>query len=414
VTQTNEKTNEKQSRFEQELCACIDAKASALLDDLARHVGIATGPGGEAGLDETRAIFTERLATLGAKVELIEGDPKPDWLLGGEKNSIIPPTAICTKTGPQGEQPAVLIAGHLDTVHHVDSDFKSLTIADDGKTATGPGCVDMKGGLVIAFAALEALAETGIDHPWTVLLNSDEETGTFCSQRSLRDQAKRHTFGLALEPALAGGELAIERMGSGQFMIEAHGKSAHVGRAFTEGVSAVTALAHALVAVGEMSEPSRGQILNVGPLQGGAATNAVPDLARAWGNCRFATPDDAQDIAQMLDQLETSDGDLPHVRVQRVFNRPAKPHNDETRALALRARTVAEDLGQNLPFARTGGVCDGNILQDAGLPTIDTLGVRGGGLHTPEEWIDLPSLVERCKMLAVLIHRLCENPSDGE
>lgn len=395
-----------QSDLEQKLCACIDRKAGALFDDLALHVGTATGPGGEAGLNETREIFTQRLAALGADVQVVAGDGKPDWLLGGEEDATIPPTAVCAKPGTDGSAPCVLIAGHLDTVHHADSDFRELTISDNGKTATGPGCVDMKGGLVIAMAALEALAEVGLDHPWTVLLNSDEETGTFCSERVLREQAKRHKFGLALEPALAGGELAIERMGSGQFMIEARGKSAHVGRAFADGASAVTALARALVAVGEMSEPARGQIFNVGPLQGGTATNAVPDLARAWGNCRFATPDDAQDIAQLLDQLATHQGDLPSLSVNHVFNRPAKPHMAETKTLALRARTVAEDLGQQLPFARTGGVCDGNILQDAGLPTIDTLGVRGGGLHTPDEWIELSSLVERCKLLAILIHRL--------
>ncbi|MEO0715968.1 MAG: M20/M25/M40 family metallo-hydrolase, partial [Planctomycetota bacterium] len=68
----------------------------------------------------------------------------------------------------------------------------------------------------------------------------------------------------------------------------------------------------------------------------------------------------------------------------------------------------AEDLGQQLPFAKTGGVCDGNIMQHAGLPTIDTLGVRGGGLHTPDEWIDLTSLVERCQLLAILLARIAE------
>jgi glutamate carboxypeptidase len=92
----------------------------------------------------------------------------------------------------------------------------------------------------------------------------------------------------------------------------------------------------------------------------------------------------------------------------RAFNRPAKPMTKETETLALKARMVAEDLGQNLPFGKTGGVCDGNNLQAGGLPTIDTLGVRGGGLHTPQEWIELPSLVERCELLAILILRLCE------
>jgi glutamate carboxypeptidase len=94
------------------------------------------------------------------------------------------------------------------------------------------------------------------------------------------------------------------------------------------------------------------------------------------------------------------------VEVRTSFNRPAKPATPETMKLAELARAAAEDLGQTLPFGKTGGVCDGNILQDAGLPTIDTLGVRGGGLHTPQEWIELASLVERCQLLAVLIARL--------
>jgi glutamate carboxypeptidase len=148
--------------------------------------------------------------------------------------------------------------------------------------------------------------------------------------------------------------------------------------------------------------------MNVGPLQGGAAANAVPDLARAWGNCRFPSQDIADEIKADLESLATDPSAMPSLKVEAVFNRPAKPLIPETEKLALRAREVAESLGQALPFARTGGVCDGNTLQDAGLPTIDTLGVRGGGLHTRDEWIELPSLVERCALLAVLIARLSE------
>jgi glutamate carboxypeptidase len=92
-----------------------------------------------------------------------------------------------------------------------------------------------------------------------------------------------------------------------------------------------------------------------------------------------------------------------------TLNRPAKPGTPKVMALAGLARAAAEDLGQRLPFSKTGGVCEGNNLQDAGLPTIDTLGVRGGGLHTPTEWIELASLVERCQLLAILIARLCRN-----
>ncbi|MEL7472765.1 MAG: M20/M25/M40 family metallo-hydrolase [Planctomycetota bacterium] len=395
---------------EQQLCRRIAERAEPLMTDLRLHVGIPTGKAHVPGLDETRERFTARCEAIGASVRTIEGDTKPDWL--DPEPSSPPPTAVCERTAGRGGT-RVLIAGHLDTVHDPAGDFRSLTVRPDGKTALGPGCVDMKGGLVIAMAAIEALEEIGADVAWTYLMNSDEETGTFHSERALRDEATRHDVGLALEPALPDGSLAVDRLGSGQFMIETTGRAAHVGRAFTEGVSAVTALGHALVRVAEMPAPERGRILNVGPLEGNAAPNAVPDRARAWGNCRFPTREVAQEIDGMLADLETPSDAMPGVRVHRVFNRPAKPLVPATERVALLARSAAEAMGQSLPFSKTGGVCDGNILQDAGLPTIDTLGVRGGGLHTPDEWIELASLVERCQLLALTILRLSRtDPAD--
>jgi glutamate carboxypeptidase len=393
------------SREEQRLCEIIGARADALLDDLRLHVGIPTGRNHVAGLDETRERLTARLTSIGADFERCDGDPKPGWLLGGEAGGPIPPTAVCRRTsGRPG--PRVLIAGHLDTVHDPDDEFNALSVAPDTKTATGPGCVDMKGGLVVAVHALEALEEAGLDAAWSFFLNSDEETGSFHSHRKLEEESLAHDVGLALEPALAGGALAIERMGSGQFMVECRGRSAHVGREFEKGVSAVTRLGECLVRIGSMPDPERGLILSVGPIEGGVAANAVPDRARAWGNVRFPSPEGAEVIARELDALVTEPDAMPSVRVERTFNRPAKPLVGPTHELALLARAAAEDLGQSLPFEKTGGVCDGNIMQAAGLPTIDTVGVRGGGLHTREEWIELSSLVERCELLAVLIHRI--------
>lgn len=399
----------KLTETEQKIVAEVASRADALLADLKLHVGLPTGGGNKEALDETRERFTARLEALGARTDVYPGDDKPDWLHGVAPGAVPPPTAVCrrVRTASDAEMPRVLIAGHLDTVHDPRGDFQTLSIAPDGKTAVGPGCVDMKGGLVIAVAALEALEAVGEDASWSFFLNSDEETGTYHSSARLRAESQKHEFGIALEPALPGGELAIERMGAGQFMIETTGKSAHVGRAFTDGISAVTALAECLVEIGKMPDPDRGLILNVGPLQGGPVVNAVPDLARAWGNVRFPSKAESDEIAAMLDALATDEGAMPGVKVYRSFNRPAKPLIPETEALGLSARSAAEALGQTLPFKSTGGVCDGNVMQAAGLPTIDTLGVRGGGLHTPDEWIELESLVERCQLLAVLVHRLC-------
>lgn len=392
------------SSGEQHLCRIIEQRHRSLLDDLRLHVSIPTGGFNTPALDETRERFAVRLASLGATLNIRPGDPKPEWLPGGSSPSI-PPTLVASRLQTRASA-RVLIAGHLDTVHDPQGPFRELSIASDGKTATGPGCVDMKGGLVIAVAALEALEEAGLPASWSFLMNSDEETGSYHSEAALRAEAAAHDVGLAIEPALPGGALAISRLGSGQFMVEAHGKAAHVGREFEKGVSAVTALARVIVAIGEMPDVASGRIINIGPVQGGVATNVVPDLARAWGNVRFPNQGVADELDRMLETLTTRSGGLPAINILRSFNRPAKPETPGVHHLALAARGVAEDLGQTLPFASTGGVCDGNILQSAGLPTIDTLGVRGGGLHTPNEWIELASLVERCQMLGVLIHRL--------
>jgi glutamate carboxypeptidase len=394
---------------EQRICGLIEGRRAALLEDLRLHVGLPTGGNNRAALDESRELLTARLRKLGAAVELIAGDPKPDWLHGLPADGYVPPTAVCRRTG---RGPQVLICGHLDTVHDPRGDFRALAVAADGRTATGPGCVDMKGGLVIVVAALEALDEAGVGGAWTVLLNSDEETGSYHSERAIRAESARHDIGLAVEPALPGGELAVERLGAGQFMIETFGRSAHAGRDFEKGVSAVTALAECVVKVASMSDPARGLIANIGPLEGGSTTNVVPDHARAWGNVRFADSGSAEELARRLHALATAGDALPRVVVKTSFIRAAKPLIEPTRRLAEFARSAAEDLGQRLPFGKTGGVCDGNIMQDAGLPTIDTLGVRGGGLHTPQEWIELASLVERCQLLAVMLARVAAGGFD--
>ncbi len=394
---------------ERKACDLIADRAEFLFEDLKRHVETPTGPGGGKGIDASRQIFADRMRAIGAKYATVDGDERPDWLRGNAADGV-PPTAVMTRLQPNMGR--VLIAGHLDTVHPADGPFQALTVSEDGKTAVGPGCVDMKGGLVIAACALECLEAAGVPASWTFLLNADEETGSYHSEQALRDQAALHDVGLALEPALPGGELAVERMGSGQFRIECKGRSSHVGRDFRRGVSAVTALARTIAAVGEMADPTEDDsyIMNIGPLQGGSATNAVPDHAVAWGNARSPDQSISEEMGRRLDNLATAhtecEGPRAAVIVRRSFNRPAKPLTPSTEALALHARGVAEALGQSLPFTKTGGVCDGNILQDAGLPTIDTVGVRGGGLHTPTEWIELSSLVERCQLFAVLISRL--------
>ncbi|MCA9309827.1 MAG: M20/M25/M40 family metallo-hydrolase [Phycisphaerales bacterium] len=390
----------------QTVCSAIAARRDELVHALEAHVAIPTGHNHTPGLDRYRNEITGRLAALGASVEYEAGDLGPDWLRGPREAAAIPPTAICRRE--VAGLPRILLVSHLDTVFDPAGEFTEMVISPQGDVAVGPGVVDMKGGVLVAVTALEALAAAGFELSWTYVLNSDEETGSFASARTLRAQAARADVGLVTEPALPGGALAIARRGAGQFMIEARGRSAHAGRAFEDGVSAVYGLAEVLVSLSHLSDADRGLVVNVGPISGGGATNVVPDHAAAWGNVRFPDPESADELGRAMDALATPADHLPAIEVRRTFNRPAKPTTPGVERLANMARQAAADLGQDLPFQSTGGVCDGNILQEAGLPVIDTLGVRGGGLHTTEEWIELDSLVERSQLMACLLIRLTE------
>jgi glutamate carboxypeptidase len=421
------------SQAESRVCRSIERRRREMLDDLRLHVGLPTGGFNTAALDETRERLCARLSALGATCEMVPGEPRPEWLYRDEngeaagraaRGGAIPPTAVCRigdwRPGARG--PAIMVSGHLDTVHDPLGLFRELVVSSDGTRATGPGCADMKGGLVIALAALEALAECAELPRVSVVLNSDEETGSFHSARAIRDEAARIAamgrcgegaggeegggVGLALEPAMADGGLVVERAGSAQFIIEAFGRAAHVGRDFNSGVSAVYALARTINRVAPMSRPHEGLILNIGPIRGGSTTNSVPEYAAAWGNARFPSNAAWAEIEQQLMGLEREPGvEGATIRVRASLSRPAKPLTPATRKLAELARQVAQEFNMPLPFGRTGGVCDGNLMQAAGLPTIDTVGVKGGGLHTTEEWIDLTSFVPRCQMLAILMMR---------
>lgn len=399
-----------------------------MVAELAQDVAIPTGMRHAAGLERYASVMRERFTRLGATWEVVAGDPAPGWLREGPAQAVVaPPMYVARKTHLR---PAakILLCGHIDTVHDPAGSFRELTIAADGRMATGPGCADMKGGLLVALFALEAMAACGVAVEWTFAVISDEETGTFHADRVLRALAQRcvgegYQAGLVFEPALPDGSLVVERPGSGQFMIECAGRAAHVGRDFTKGISAVQALAEAIGSAGQIADPAQGLILSIGPLEGGQATNIVPDRARAWGNVRCFSPGAQAHATERLRGLERNHHTLPSTRVELLFNRPAKPMTAGVERLAMLARECQGMLHAHagaksgeLAFAKTGGVCDGNNIQaatDNRLAVIDTLGVRGGGLHTLDEWVELDSLVERAQLTALLIERIAAGGLEG-
>ena len=396
---------------ESKIVDAIAGRRERMLADLAALVSIPTGHGFREGLEQTRSWMAARLGALGATITRSAGAARPDWLREPSVAGADACEMICAMRIGSGTGARILLSGHLDTVHDPAGSFRKLSAEVDG-IRQGPGAADMKGGLVVALTGLESLHALEIPVRWSFALNADEESGSFASAAHLQALAKEHDIGLVLEPTAAEGKFVTARAGSAQFRIDAFGRAAHAGRDAAQGISAVGALAGAITQVLAISDPAVGRTVNIGPLQGGAATNIVPDHAAAWGNARYSNDAQRGEIEATLAACATNDASaLPRVTVRVIHNRPRKPETPAVRAIADIALGVAADLGIKAGTTATGGVSDANVLQAAGLPCLDGLGVRGGNLHRLDEFVVVESLVERATLLAILMHRLARTPS---
>ncbi len=399
---------------EQQIAALLHARQAAMERDLAEWVAIPTCSGHEQGLARFRAIMRARLDALGAELSEIAGEQRPAWLVQPGQSADAPPPVALRAVARGGQGRPVLLTGHLDTVHDPYGAFQTLT-RTTATRAEGPGAIDMKGGLVVLMHALEVLAELGVKPAWTVLLNSDEETGSLHSKSAIRTEARACAaaggIGLAMEPSLPDGSLVTERLGSASFRIECEGRAVHAGRDFANGVSAVNALAARVLDAAKLVDLEQGTVVNIGPLEGGKTTNVVADRARAWGNARFRDGAREEVVKRGLLALATAaEAPLPRARVEYESNRPAKPETAAVRALAEEVRAIGESLGQRVGFGKSGGVSDGNLMQAEGLPTLDTMGPVGGNLHRTDEYIDLDTLAPRAATLAILLARQVRVP----
>ena len=398
------------SDFESKIAEAIATRRERMVADIEHLVAIPTGHGCRAGLESARAWMSARLTAMGATMSRFAAAPRPEWLREPTTAGADAGDVICATHVGLGEGIRLLLSGHLDTVHDPASPFRELA-PDVGGIRRGPGAADMKGGLVVGLTALEVLHELGVGVRWSFVLNADEESGSFSSADHLRTIAREHDIGLVLEPA-SDGKFVTERAGSAQFRIDAFGRAAHAGRDAAQGISAVGALCKAITEMLSISDPATGRTVNIGPLQGGEATNIVPDHAVAWGNARYRTDEQRAAIECALLAIQTHESNsIPRVTVQTLHNRPRKPETPAVRAIADVALAVAADVGIAAGTTATGGVSDANVLQSAGLPCLDGLGVRGGNLHRSDEFVVVESLVERATLLAILIERLARGPS---
>jgi len=384
------------------------AGAAPMLTQVEAWAAVNSGTRNLAGLATMAGLLGDAFASLPGEITLVEPTPVDNVGADGVVSAIEHGKHLHLVVRPDAPV-RMLFTGHMDTVYPVDHAFQSLQWLDDGRL-NGPGVADMKGGLAVMLAALRAVeasplaARIGYD----VVINSDEETGSFSSAALLARAAHGKVAALTYEPALADGTLAGARGGTGNFSIIVHGRSAHAGRNPEDGRNALVAAADIAVRLSKV----RGPRLAVNParIEGGGPNNVVPDLAILRINFRPATLDEITRAQSHIDSavaMVAAEHDV-RIEVHGSFNRPPKPIDDGAARLFDLVKASGADLGLDIAWKATGGVCDGNNIAAAGVPVVDTMGVRGGAIHSTDEFMIPDSLAERAALSAVTILRIAE------
>lgn len=302
----------------------------------------------------------------------------------------------------------VLLTGHMDTVFPADHAFQSQTWLDDD-TLNGPGLADMKGGIAVILHALLAFETCdGADAlGYDILINADEETGSLSSAPLIEQLAHGKYAALTFEPsALPDGTLAHARGGSGNYSITIKGKSAHAGRNPQDGRNAIVAAAALILGLTELQNAECP--VNPAKIDGGSANNVVPDLAIVRFNIRPKSPDAAKAFETGLSELIGKVQQTHDVAITSHggVTRPPKPVDRKAQKLFDLVQECGESLGQKFGWQSSGGVCDGNNIAACGVPVVDTMGVRGGAIHSPQEYMIVSSLKERASLCALVLKRL--------
>jgi len=302
----------------------------------------------------------------------------------------------------------LLLTGHMDTVYGIDHEFQDTRWVEDG-VLNGPGVADMKGGLAVMLAALKAveLSEIAPRVGYEVVIGSDEEVGSPSSAALLMQAARGKRAALTYEPAaLPDGTLAGARPGSGNFAMVVHGRSAHAGRNPEDGRNALLAAADLALRLDRLKRD--GLTVNPSRIEGGSPSNVVPDLAILRVNMRPRTPKiEATAKCEIEEAVAAVAAERQvEIRLTGGFGRPPKPLTPEAEALFKLVKQACADLGQDIAWKPTGGVCDGNNIAACGVPVVDTMGVRGGKIHSSEEYLIVESLAERAPLSALTILRL--------
>ena len=385
------------------------AAAEPMLDQVLAWSAINSGSRNLGGLEQMANVLTDAFAALPGALRLEAPAPVEAVDSAGQTIQLEHGRHLHLNVRPTAPV-QLLLTGHLDTVFAADHPFQQTQWLDD-EILNGPGVADMKGGIAVMLAALKAVeaAPIGERIGYEVVINSDEEVGSLGSAPLLERAARGKRAALTYEPAaLPDGTLAGARPGSANYAIVVRGRSAHAGRNPQDGRNAVLAAADLALRLADAKYP--GLSINPSRIEGGSPSNVVPDLAILRVNLRPAGPEDEERARKLIDQLIRSTADKHEVEIQAHggLGRPPKPLTGEAEALFNLVKQAGADLGQSIGWQPSGGVCDGNNIAACGVPVVDTMGVRGGKIHSMEEYLIVDSLKERATLSALTILRLAE------
>jgi glutamate carboxypeptidase len=308
---------------------------------------------------------------------------------------------LFTRPGP-GKK--ILFSCHLDTVFPPEMGFDRCVVGEP--LTTGPGVIDMKGGITVLCHALRMLDVLG-RRPraaCSIFFTADEETGSEDGRPLIEAEARGKDYGLVFECGGAKGEVVSARKGVGTFRIDIEGRAAHAGNDYARGVNANLEAAHKLIDIQGLTRVELGTTVNVGQMTGGIGANTISPTANLVVDVRYTAPEEADRVVAALEQA-TARAAVPGTR-SRLSGRIQRPVMVETEATCALLSDLCEAGGNAVSAEHRGGVSDANLIAAVGVPTLDGLGPSGAKDHTAEEHMVTSSLFERIVLLGRLLARL--------
>ncbi len=363
----------------------------ALLGDLATLVEVESPSGDLAAVDRSAAAVAElgeRLLGVPGEVVVVDGVSHVRWRLGA---------------GPR----RVLLLGHHDTVWPLGT-LASMPFRVQDGIVRGPGCFDMKGGIVLGLHAVATVVArhgaAAVDGT-TILVTGDEEIGSTTSRALIEAEARDCRAVLVTEPGLSDGSIKVGRKGASVYRLVAHGHAAHAGLEPEAGINATVELAIQVPRIAALGAPELETTVTPTVLRGGTTDNTVPERAEVVVDVRATSAGEQDRVDRDLHALGST---LPGARLEVIggVNRPPL-----ARALADPVADVVDEVCDELELKRptrrsVGGASDGNFTAGMGIPTLDGLGTTGSGAHARDEHVLADGLVPRHRMLAGLLERL--------